>query len=290
MKPYLLVLLAAFLWGIVGVLTTGVLQEGVAALEIAFWRALIAGAIFLIHGLLRREVKLEKSKDTAILVGFGFLGVTIFFSAYNMAIEQGGISLAVVLLYTAPFFVVILARIFLKERITLRKSLAVFLVLLGVSLVAIGGTGAGIQVTSGALFWGLVAGFGYGSYYIVGKVLLQRHTPLGIYAISFPIGALGLLPFVQFAPKSLYAWGFILLLAFFSTYLSNLIYMIGLKNADASKAVLVASLEPVIAAILAAIFFGELFGPLGLVGAALVVLASVVGVVKVNPRFFRKTL
>lgn len=277
-RPYLLILLATLLWALVGVLTTGVLVTGVSAIEIAFWRALMAGGFFLVHALVVKELVFGTASRFIGLMIFGVLGVTLFFAAYNLAIETGGISLAVVLLYTAPVFVIVLARIFLKEAITPRKLIALGLVLSGVMLVAMSGGGEGVRVSRTSLFWGMTAGLGYGSFYVVGKVLLRNYTPLGIYAVSFPVGALGLLPFVSFSPKSPAVWALIVVLAFFSTYLANLFYLIGLRDAEASRAVLVASLEPVMAALLAAIFFGERFGTWGMVGGALVVLASVIGV------------
>lgn len=271
---YLLIFLAALLWALIGVFTRGILDEGVGAMEIAFWRAVIGGAIFIVHALILRKLRLRKSRDAWGFLAFGLVGVTLFFAAYNLALEAGGISLAVVLLYTAPAFVVILARIFLKELITPLKLTALCLVIAGVSLVAFGGTGHGVNVTWISLSWGLAAGISYASYYVVGKGLLIYYHPVTIYALIMPVGALGLLPFVTFSAKSPQAWLLIALLSFFSTYLAYLVYYTGLKRVEASRAVLVASMEPVIAGGLAALFFGERLGVWGLIGASLVVMAS----------------
>jgi len=64
-------------------------------------------------------------------------------------------------------------------------------------------------------------------------------------------------------------------MAFLSTYLAYLVYYTGLKRTEASRAVLVATIEPVAAAILAAALFGERLGAWGLVGGALVLTAAV---------------
>lgn len=276
---YLMILFAAALWGLVGILTQGALSEGVGALEIAFWRAALGGLFFAIHAVWVGKARLQSLGDGLKLGGFALIGVTAYFGAYLRAVEVGGISLAVVLLYTAPAFVVVMARIFLKEEVTKPKLLGVFLVILGVSLVAFGGNGQGVNMSLGALIWGLIAGVSYASYYVVGKRLMERYAPVTIYAFILPVGALGLLPFVEFGEKSLVAWVNVGLLAFLSTYLAYLIYFIGLKRVEASRAVLVASMEPVVAGILAALIFGERLGMWGLVGAALVVAASLTAVI-----------
>ena len=71
-------------------------------------------------------------------------------------------------------------------------------------------------------------------------------------------------------------WLDIALMAGLSTYLAYLVYYLGLRRVEASKAVLVATIEPVVAAILAAALFGERLGPWGIVGAVLVLAAAVV--------------
>ena len=280
MNPYILIVLAAALWALLGVFTLGLLDVGVGAMEIAFWRAVIAGVLFIVHAYFVGGLKLRNPRDGAIFVGFGLVGITLFFIALTLAIEAGGISLAIVLLYTAPVFVIILARIFLQEAITAVKLTAVAMVIVGVALVALSGGGPGVRVSVTSVFWGIVAGLGYSSFYIIGKYLLTHYKPVTVYAFILPVGALGILPFVEFGPKSTTAWALLVGVSVLSTYLAYLVYYTGLRRAEASRAVLVASLEPVIAATLAAVIFGERFGLWGLGGAGLVVAASVIGVIE----------
>jgi drug/metabolite transporter (DMT)-like permease len=105
--------------------------------------------------------------------------------------------------------------------------------------------------------------------------MLERYAPVSIYAFILPLGALGLLPFVTFVPKPKSVWLLLVLLAFVSTYLAYLLYYTGLKHAQASRAVLVATLEPVVALLLAALVIGERLGLAGLAGSALVLAGAV---------------
>lgn len=274
MNAYLLVLAAALLWGLIGVLSRGLLEAGVAPLEIAFWRAALAGGLFTLHAALARVAVPRRGRDLLALALFSVVGVTVFYASFALAVAAGGVALATVLLYTAPAFVAILAWPLLRERMTARKLTLVALTLLGVAMVSLGG-GEGVRVSPTSLFWGLAAGLSYATYYLFGKWALERYTPAAIYAVVLPLGALSLLPLTDFSSKGAGAWGLLILLAVFSTYLAYLLYYTGLRTVEASRAVLVASVEPAFAALLAALVFGERFGPAGLVGAGVVLLAAV---------------
>ncbi len=261
------------LWGLLGVFAKGILADGLGPLEISFWRATLAGGAFLVHGLVRGRVRLQRRADLLPFAGFALVGVTLFYASLNLSIAAGGVSLAVILMYSAPAFVVVLAALLLGERLSATKATLVALATLGVVLVARGG-GAGIDVNVRSVGWGLAAGVSYASYYIFGKWVLQRYAPVTIYALVLPLGALGLLPLVHFHTKRPETWLLLLALALVSTYLAYLAYYTGLKRVEASRAVLVATVEPVVAATLAALLFGERFGPWGLVGAGLILLSA----------------
>lgn len=274
---YVLVLFAATLWALLGVFSQRLLHVGIPALEIAFWRAAVAGIVFAVHAAVKGQLRLRRASDLVAFAAFALVGVTLFYSALNLAIDAGGVSLAFVLLYTAPAFVAVLAAIFLGERLTLVKVALVGLSIVGVALVSNSG-GAGVTPTWQAVAWGLTAGASYSSYYLFGKWSLRTYAPVTVFAYVMPIGALGLLPFVGFeslAAGDATVWLDILPMALLSTYLAYLVYYTGLRTIEASRAVLVATIEPVLAALFAALLFGERLGALGVIGAVLVLGAAV---------------
>ena len=274
MKGYLFIFLAAVLWGLIGIFSKGILGAGVGPLELAFWRALLAGGVFAIQAGLTRQLSVTRARDLFAFAAFAGVGITLFYASYALAVLYGGVSLASVLLYSAPAFVAVAAWFFLREALTRRKLGLLTLTLTGVVLVSQGG-GAGVSVSAPALLWGLAAALSYSSYYIFGKWALSRYSPVTLNAFVMPLGALGLLPFVDFAPKSPAVWGLLALLAVLSTYAAYSLYYAGLKQVEASKAVLVASIEPVVAALLGASLFGERLGMWGLLGGALILGAAV---------------
>jgi len=178
-----------------------------------------------------------------------------------------------VLLYTAPAFVAVMGWAFLRERLGRRELLAVAGTLGGIALISLGG-GQGVTVTPAALAWGLTAGFTYSLYYLYGKAFFTRYAPPALLAVALPVGAVVLLPFVTFTEKTPGAWGSLGAIAVFSTYLAYLAYSWGLRHLPATRASVIASLEPVVAATLAALLFGERLSVLALLGAALVIGAA----------------
>ena len=273
------IVLAAVCWGLLGPVARWALAEGVLPLEIAFWRAVIGGALFLGHmALTRARTPPHKKRAIArrhwpVMIAFGLVGVSLFYSSYQFAVERGGAALAAVLLYTAPAWVALIGWWGLDERITPLKLVAVALTLLGVGSIALSGAQS-VHFSVAAIAWGLVSGISYALYYPFGKRYFARYVPATIFAVALPIGALGLWPIVSFGAKSAEAWLALGFIGAVSTYGAYLAYGAGLQRLEASRASIVATLEPVIAAAVAHGWWDERFGPWGYAGAVLVIAAA----------------
>jgi drug/metabolite transporter (DMT)-like permease len=268
-----LVVVAALLWGTLGLFGAALLDRGIAPAEIAFWRAAFGGGAFLVHAALTRTLSWPRAGVVAPLATLALVGVAGFYLALAKAIDEGGISLAFVLLYTAPAWVTALAGPFLGERTTWVQWTWVVGAMVGVTLVS-QARGTGVDPSFTAIAWGLAAGLGYASYYLVGKRLLTTSTPASVYGLALPLGAVALAPFVGWSSKDAVTWLLLMGVAFVCTYLAYLAYGLGLQRTTASRAVLVATIEPVVAAGLAAWVFGERMGLWGWAGAGVVVLCA----------------
>lgn len=281
-RGILLMLCAATLWGLLGIFGKYAQAAGLSPTEVAFWRAALGGGLFLAHALVLRRrggrsaAVFPRGRDLALTALFGLVGVSVFYGAYQLAVRAGGASLASVLLYTAPAFVVLLVWGVLGERPRPGGVLGVAVTLSGVALISLGTRTGAVTVGAAALGWGLLSGFTYSLYYLYGTYMFVRYAPTALYALALPVGALGLLPLVQFSAKSGAAWGLLGLIAVFSTYLAYLAYSLGLQRLPAARASVIASLEPVVAALLAASLFGERLGLLGWLGGGLVLLAALI--------------
>ena len=100
------VLLSGVLWGFMGLLVRTLNAEGLSSMEITFVRALVTFAVMLI-GLLvfdRKALKI-KVKDIWCFIGTGAFSVAFFNFCYFKTMTLTSLSVAAVLLYTAPAFV-----------------------------------------------------------------------------------------------------------------------------------------------------------------------------------------
>ena len=297
LKGILLILLAATLWGTLGtVYTLGTGRFHLTPLTIVFWRgglaALALGLLGLGMVLVGRGWVMFRVRraDLPIFLTFGLLGVTAFFLLYIYAVVLVGVAVAVVLLYTAPIFVALMAWRFLGEPFGLRKGAALMLTFFGCALVVRAYDPGLLALNVVGILCGLGSAFTYALYSILGKVSLNRGYPITTMSFYvYAIGASGLLlvallrvsdsgPVGQlFAMGSdWWAWALLLMLALLQTIGALYAYTAGLRYLEAGTASILATFEPVVATLLAAFVVKEKLEWPQLVGGVLILAAVVV--------------
>ena len=278
------ILLAALLWGTFGPIARVALRDGIGPLEIGFWRTIIAGVLFAFHvvfalGVRRkagtRERRMIRRADLPGIIAFAVIGIAALYAFLPLAVESGGATLAVVLLYTAPAWVALLARPLLGEHLTTRKVLALCLTLAGIAIIASSG-GEEFRPSPAALAWGLASGLAYASLYLFGKHYFARYDPVVVFTCALPIAALVLAPLTDFRDKTPAAWSALAALGVLCTYGAYLAYSAGLRRLEASRAATIATAEPVIAAYLAWTFWDERLTSGAYAGAAIVLVGVLV--------------
>lgn len=270
---YGLVLTAAFLWGLIGPICTFIYMEGVSPLETALWRAVFGWVFFLIHAFAARQVRVAPS-SLPILFGFGLVCISVFYGSYQTSIGRLGVGLAAVLLYTAPAWVAVLSRLVLGERIGPAKAACVGMTIAGVACISLGPQllgGHDLRLDVVGLGVGLLSGFTYALYYIFGKKYLCRFETPTVFVYAMPVGALSILPFVEFTHKTPTAWILLVALGLITSYGAFSVYYAGLKRLEATRAAVVATFEPMVAAVFGFALFGERFGPTGWAGSLLII-------------------
>lgn len=279
-QGYALVLLAAVCWGGIGPFSKLAFSAGLTPLEVAFWRAALGWIFFASHALIIRRIAV-KLKDLPMLFFFGLWGVSLFYGVYLFAVQAGGAALAAVLLYTAPAWVALLSRFFLAESLTPVKLACVGLTMLGVAGVAFGKSNGGIAAFDVlGVLCGLLSGFLYAMYYIFGKRVLSVYSTPTIFLYALPVGALSLLPFVHLSLPTTTGFLAVSVLAVVSTYGAYSIYYLGLKHLEATKAAVVATLEPLVAGLMAYLWWDERLSLYGYLGGGLILAGVVLLIVK----------
>jgi DME family drug/metabolite transporter len=265
-----LVLAAAALWAQLGPVSRLAYEHGAVPLQVAFLRALLAAPLFALRGR-----ALPARRDLLPAALFGLISVSLLYGSNQLAVSLGGATLASVLLYSAPVWVAVLSPAVLGEPLTRARIAGVAVAVIGVGLVSVaGGTGAHFDLA--AVGWGLVSGVAYASTFLAGKRLLAGRPQAPLLAVAMFAGALGLLPFAHLPPLDGVAWAALIFLAVFSTFGAYSLYYAGLRHLPAAIASVLATLEPVIAAAVAYVWWKERLGPVALAGAALI-LAGAVG-------------
>ncbi|WP_411278731.1 DMT family transporter [Gemmatimonas sp.] len=264
------ILLAVLCWGLLGVMSRVAMADGTPPLTVAFWRAAIAAALFTVHAAVTRAEPL-RSADRPAALFLGVAGVAVLYFAYLNAIEQGGVALSSILMYSAPIWVAIGGWIFFQERLNARATAALTLTLVGVAMVALASGSGAVRWSPGAVGWGLLSGAMYALYFLVGRRLFSHNASSRVMAWALSIGAATMVPFVRFQSLSRSAWSGVAFLAVVCTYAAYLAYAEGVKRLPSARAATIATLEPVIAVVAAYVVWGERLSPLGLAGAATVI-------------------
>ncbi|MBA3470301.1 MAG: EamA family transporter [Herpetosiphonaceae bacterium] len=277
---YGLVLLAGGLWACLGLFFRALQSYNLPPTAIALNRAAVAGLTLLLWLALRQPAALRlRRRDLPYFAAYSVV-ISAFFLVYVAAVNQGSVALASVLLYTAPVWVVLFARIRWGEPLTSATLLALGLAVGGSALVALGGgalDGGGL-----AILLGLLSGLAYAVYSLLSNEGLRRgYPPTGIVLYAMLGGALVLLPFQDWdavgrAFTTPGAWPALLAVGWVSSLLAPVCYAAGQQRIGASTAGILATVEPVIAALLAWILLGETLAALQLLGGASVLAAVIV--------------
>ena len=118
---FLYVLSAAVLWGTAGIFVRN-LENGTSQMEIVFGRTFFTSLILGLTILLKDKSLFKiKLKDLWIFALSGIFSIVLFNFSYYKTMSLTTLSVAAVLLYTAPFFVLILAALFLGSRLRLKR-------------------------------------------------------------------------------------------------------------------------------------------------------------------------
>ena len=285
----------ASLWGIIGLFVSNLYAIGFTPLQVVAVRA-IAASIFLITYTLLKNPKAFKIKgsDSKYFIGTGIISIVLFNWCMFVAIEETSISVAAILLYTAPAFVTIFARLLFKEKLTIRKMLALAVTIVGCAFVV----GVFPKFSGTISLFGLVVGIGSGFFYalysIFGKFALEKYDSLTVTVYTFIFAAVAVTPFSGiWSALNLFtdikSWLYIIGLGFLSTMLAFILYTKGLQYVESSRASIIATIEPVVAAVIGFFIFTEKLQMWQYVGIMMVI-AAVIIVQETSERLPKKSI
>ena len=288
---YAMVATAATLFAINGSVSKVVLDSGLSSLELAQIRATCAALGFLafLVAFARPRLRVDR-RELLFLAAFGIVGVALVQWLYFVAIHNLPVGVALLIEFTAPLFVALFARFVYKERIRRRIWVAVILCIAGLAVVV--EVWAGIAFSTVGVTAALGGAFGLTAYLLMAERERRHRDPasLSFYGFlfatllwavvqplwEFPWDVLGETVSLQgnLSEHSAPVWllvGFIIVVG---TMVTFSLLTGALRHVSATRASIVATLEPVIATVVAWIWLGETFGATQLIGGA-VVLAGI---------------
>ncbi len=279
---WVLVLAASILWGAMGTVTRFVAGIGFHTRQTAAVR-ICSAAVCLVLFLAvtdRKKLKIDR-KDLKWFLGTGLGSLFVNNLCYAEVVQRASLSVAVVLLYTAPFFVMLLSFFIFKEKLTIQKIAALLLSFAGcVLVVGLSGGNAG-EKPFATLAIGLCAGLSYGLYSIFGKVLVGKYDSITVTTYTFIIAAIA--TFLISEPADMFLiigenmgkMPLVVIGSVITLAMPYIFYSTALKYMESSRASIIASFEVVAASLFGVMLFGETLSPWNVAGITLVVAALV---------------
>lgn len=277
------ILLAGMIWGCTGPYVRTLSRFGLESIEIAAIRCTISAVAMLIGLLIFQKNYLKiRLKDWWVFAGTGILSVTFYYCCYFTTIMLTSLSIAAVLLYTSPIFVLILSAIFFGEKVTKRKFVALILTILG-CVFASGVLTGHSELSLIGIGIGLCSGFGYALYSVFSRAALNRgysSFTITFYTMLLAGISLTILSGRHHALQCIANMNggsliFMVTISLLVTLIPFLSYTAGLRYIETGKAAVIVAIEPVTAAALGIIVYHERM-TLSILGGMLLVLTAIV--------------
>jgi drug/metabolite transporter (DMT)-like permease len=274
---YIAVIIACVTWASGGLLVRFLSLQGFQPMTISFLRVAVAWMFTTVFVLgSRRRRRRVRARDLPLLALLGIIGPAGSQPLFIATVTMTTMAVATILNYTSPIFVTILGRLFLGERIT-RAKLAALAVTIGGLVLVTGVYKVNPRVSPAALAVGTASGLLYGLYTLLLRKTAGRfEDPILIqwWSMMFglPLAAVYSLREAWPDPATLRpaAWAMALANGSGPGFLAFILFTWGLGRVQASRASIVATVEPVAAAVLGYAVFGEGMGALELAGVCAV--------------------
>lgn len=213
-------------------------------------------------------------RRTVVMSIISGLFLAIHFWFWFESLRLTSVASASTIVSTEVIWVSIGFFLFLKGRISLKAIAAIAVAFLGSSFVAFADSGTGGTHLQGDLF-ALLAAMAVAVYMLIGRILRAKVSNTVYTYIVYAACAAGLLTMSVIQQQGLFDYGMNgiligLALAVFSTILGHSVFSWCLKFFSPSFVSASKLCEPVVAAILAGILFGEVPGALQLMGCVLI--------------------
>lgn len=287
-RGYLICLTATAVWSFTAIFIRYLTDTYLLPpLVLAFWRdafvSVALATVFLVFN--RTNFRLARG-NLKFMVLYGLI-LSSFNALWTVSVGLNGAAVSTVLVYSSPAFTALLGWWLFSERVGVVKIIAILLSLIGCVFISGAYDSSAWQVNTIGIITGLLSGLGFAAYSIMGKASAERSiNPWTAMLYSFGFGAFFLLLYNLFPAnlpvvdsfRNLFwldgawmGWAVLVILAVGPTIGGYGLYTVSLSYLPVVVANLIATLEPVMTALLAYFLLGERFTIPQLLGSALII-------------------
>ncbi|QCD44150.1 DMT family transporter [Campylobacter mucosalis] len=275
-------ILGAILWAFSGVCGQYMFeQKGVNADWLVSYRLILAGLALVIYVLFKSPtivlLPLKNKKLLPYLICYGVFGLMMTQYTYFCAIELSNAAVATIIQYSAPTMILFII-CFIEKRLPLAKEiLALILTIVGIVLLTTHGDIGSLVISKKALAFAIISAVGVCIYTILPRRLNQTYPIALNLGLGMLLGGAILAVFTrvwQFnGVNDFSGYAALFGVVVLGTIFSFVFYMTGVKLIGATKASLIACIEPVSAMIFAYFLLGVRFVFLDIVGSFFIILS-----------------
>lgn len=281
-KGITMVVAGSVCWGLSGTVAQMLFQhEGFQPGWLVSVRMTLSGLLLLLLGLLQPNKQQiwqvwKTPKDAIQLIVFGLIGMLGVQYTYFAAIQEANAATATLLQYSSPVMIVLYLAMRLRQIPLPRELTALLLAMLGTFLLVTSGSFDQLSITGAALFWGLASAVTAAFYSLYPAQLLQKFSSAVIVGWGMLIGGIGLslinppwqVHGQNWSPTTILAVAFIIV---FGTLIAFYLYLDSLRFITASEASVLASAEPLSAAVASILWLHVPFGIYEILGGLCII-------------------
>lgn len=274
-KGIIFTIISAFVFGFTPILAKFTYDGGNNAVTLTFLRALL-GIPFLYFGMKKNKTTMKITKREFFhFIGLSFLGIGITTTALYASYSYISVGMATTLHFIYPCVVYFICILFFREKITLKKMLALVFSMIGIVMLVDeirGGSALGV-------FLATLSGITYGLFLVyLDKSGFKHMDPFKCTLYISLFNIVGLFVFGKFTGELTFAltplsWGLTVLISFLTAIFGNAFLQLGVKYCGATTASILCTFEPITSVVLGIIFLSESITVFKLVGCGLIVLA-----------------
>lgn len=294
-KEYWFVIISAILYGTITAGGQFFVNLGLSLFEISLYPLFFMSLFFLPFVLIKRQYLIKKERILFFVI-YGLVGALAQLFQFGGIVLGVPVAVVALLLYTQPIWTTFLGKLMLNEKITSRKILAVGFALIGIGILLESWSIESADSIAGIIS-ALLGGFFISLWIILGRKcgIIKQHyiTTTAGWAFFSVFWLLLLWPILTLfiheptiirlsTDLSFKYWFYLIVFAFTTSIIPALLFFRGIQKIEAFTTGIILLLEPISAALLAAIFFFQPIDLSMILGGFFILLSNYLVIFKLN--------